>query len=142
MAAFVKFEQFAVDVANKIHDLFGTTDTLKAVLTNVAPNVSTGAVLADITQIAAGNGYTTGGIDIQNDSTETPPGTVTVTAVDCTWTAGPSAMAAFRYVVIYNDTPTSPADPLIGYYDYTSSIILNPGETFKLDFGATWMTIT
>jgi len=66
---------------------------------------------------------------------------VTVTAVDAVWTAGPAAMGPFRWVVIYNDTPTAPADPLIGFYDYGSSITLNPGETFKLDFGPNWMLI-
>jgi hypothetical protein len=39
----------------------------------------------------------------------------------------------FRYAVLYNDTPTSPADPLIGCWDYGSSITLNSGETFTLD---------
>ena len=44
-------------------------------------------------------------------------------------------MAAFRYVVIYNDTPTSPADPIVGYYDYGSSLTLNDGDTFTIDIG-------
>ena len=47
------------------------------------------------------------------------------------------AVGPFRYVVIYNDTPTSPADPLIGWYDYGSSISLASGETFTVDFDAT-----
>jgi len=145
-ATLIKFEQFAVDVANKVHDLFGANDTIKAILTNSAPNVSTGAVYADITQIAAGNGYTTGGIDIQNDSTETPGGTVNLTAVDCVWTGGPAAMATFRYVVLYNDTPTSPLKPLIGYYDYGGAgVTVGIGETFTLNFPtppSPFMTIT
>lgn len=46
-------------------------------------------------------------------------------------------VAAFRYVVLYNDTPTSPADPLIGWYDYGSDLTLNNGETFTVDFDGT-----
>ena len=58
-----------------------------------------------------------------------------MTAVDVVWTASGS-MGPFRYVVAYNDTPTSPADPLIEYWDYGSSITLASGETFTADFGA------
>jgi hypothetical protein len=41
----------------------------------------------------------------------------------------------FRYIYIFNDTVT--ADPLIGYYDYGTSLTLNNGDTFTLDFSAT-----
>lgn len=140
MASQVYFQQFYEDLANKVHDLFGTNDTIKVVLTNTAPNASTNAVLADITQISNGNGYTTGGEDLQNDGTRSGA-TVTVTGVDITWTATGS-MGPFRYAVAYNDTPTSPADPLISYVDYGSSITLASGETFKYDVGASWMTVT
>jgi hypothetical protein len=34
---------------------------------------------------------------------------------------------------LFNDTPTSPADPLIGYWDYGSSFTLAAGETFTVD---------
>jgi hypothetical protein len=133
MASYVKYQQFAEDVANKVHDLFGTNDVLKVALTNAAPNVATHAVLADITEIGAGNGYTAGGADTQNDGTETT-GTLTVAGVDVTWTASGGTIGPFRYVVLYNDTPTSPADPLIAYWDYGSSITLQIGETFTTDF--------
>lgn len=140
MAAYVKYEKFVEDLMNKIHDLFGTTDTLKVALTNSAPNVSTHSVLADVTQIGSGTGYTTGGSDSQNDSTRTS-GTVTMTGTDIVWTASGS-MGALRYAVLYNDTPTSPADPLIAYWDYGSSVTLSTGETFTVDFGASINTIS
>jgi hypothetical protein len=38
--------------------------------------------------------------------------------------------------VIYNDTPTSPADPVIGFLDYGSSITITNGNTFTIDVGA------
>lgn len=141
MASQTYFQQFYEDLANKVHDLFGTNDTIKVVLTNTAPNASTGATLSDITQISSGNGYTTGGEDLQNDGTRSG-GTVTVTGVDITWTASGGTIGPFRYAVAYNDTPTSPADPLISYVDYGSSITLNAGETFKYDVGASWLTVS
>jgi hypothetical protein len=42
---------------------------------------------------------------------------------------------------MYNDTPTSPADPLIGWWDYGSSITVNNGESFTVDFGASVATL-
>lgn len=140
MATFVKFQDFIEQLGNGTHDLVGLQHTLKAVLTNTAPNVALHTVLADITQIINGNGYTTGGEDIQNDGSESG-GTLTVTAVDVVWTAIGGPIGPFRYVVIYNDTPTIPADPLVAYYDYGSSITLATGETFTLNFGASLLTL-
>ena len=58
MAAFNKFNQFVGDVATKVHNL--NSDVLKIALTDSAP-VATNTVLANITQIAAANGYSSGG---------------------------------------------------------------------------------
>lgn len=58
MATFNKFNSFVEALAEKTHNL--GADTLKVALTNSAPS-ATNTVLADITQISAGNGYTTGG---------------------------------------------------------------------------------
>lgn len=140
MASFNKYQQFVEDLGNKVHDLVGTNDTLKVALTNTAPNASTHAVFADITEISGGNGYTAGGADTQNDGTESS-GTLTVTGVDVVWTASGGSIGPFRYVVLYNDTPTSPADPLIGWWDYGSSITVLTGETFTVDFGASMFTV-
>lgn len=50
------------------------------------------------------------------------------------FTASGGAIADFRYVVLYNDTPTSPADPLIGYWDYGSTLTLNDGDSLTVKF--------
>lgn len=125
MAAFVKFYDFVEQLGLAKHNL--NTDTQKIVLTNSAPSQSN-TILSDITQISNGNGYTTGGEDIQNTWAESS-GTGTLTGTAVTWTAS-GAVGPFRYVVLYNDTQTSPADALIGYWDYGSSISLAAGETF------------
>lgn len=141
MATYNKYEKFVEDMWNKVHDLFGTTDTCMIALTNTAPNLATHTVLADITEISAGNGYTAGGTDAQNDSTRTG-GTVTLTGVDVVFTASGGSMATFRYPVFYNTTPTSPADPLIAEWDYGSAVTLATGETFTVDFGANIHTVS
>jgi hypothetical protein len=134
MAAAVKFEAFSEHLAEGVHNL--DTGTIKILLSNDAPSAAADAVKADLTsELGAGNGYTAGGEDTQNATSRTA-GTTTVTAVDVVWTAAGGSIGPFRYVVAYNDTPTSPADPLIEYWDYGSSITLAAGETFTADFGA------
>jgi len=130
MAAFNKFETFVGDLGLGVHDL--NTDTLKVMLTNSAP-VATNTVKANITEIAAGNGYVAGGADITNTYSETT-GTGTVGATDVVWTAAGGTIGPFRYVVLYNDTPSSPTDPLVSWYDYGSAITLADTETFTVDF--------
>jgi hypothetical protein len=138
MAAFNKFNDFAEQLGLGKHNL--NTDTLKVMLTNTAP-VATNTVFANITEITAQNGYTAGGEDTQNTYSETS-GTGSCVGVDVVWTATGAGFGPFRYVVLYNDTQTSPAKPLIGWWDYGSSISLTTaGETFTTDFGASMFTI-
>jgi hypothetical protein len=141
MAAFNRYNIFAEDSYNAIHDLFGTTHTLKVLLSNTAPNAATHAVKADAAEISAGFGYSAGGVDIDNDGTRAA-NVVTVTAVDKVITAAGGSIGPFRYAILYNDTPATPLDPLIGFWDYGSSITLLDGESFTLDFGASLLVYT
>lgn len=116
-----------------VHDF--DAHTFKVALTNSAP-VNTNTVLANITQISNGNGYTTGGT-ATSMSTSTSSGTAKVTGTDVVFTASGGSVGPFRYAVLYNDTPTSPADPLMAWWDYGSSVTLADTETFTVDFDAT-----
>jgi hypothetical protein len=136
VATFNKFETFIGDLGDKVHDLQATGDTLKVYLTNAAPDAAADSVKADLAEITDENGYPAGGTDIQNDWVEAS-GVGALTGVDVVFTADGGAFGPFRYVPLYNDTPTSPADPLISWWDYGSSISMNDGETFTVDFGAT-----
>jgi hypothetical protein len=101
--------------------------------------VSADAVKADLAEISTGSGYT-GAVDITAAYSEAT-GTGTLTASDVTITAAGGTVGPFRYVVMFNDTPTSPADPLIAYWDYGSAITLADTETFTTDFGASVLTL-
>lgn len=138
MASFNKFNDFVEQLGLGVHDL--NTDTLKVMLTNTAP-VATNTIKANITEITAGNGYTAGGEDVTNVFSENPAGTGEMTATDVVWTASGGSIGPFRYVVLYNDTPVSPADPLIGWWDYGSAVTLANGETFTVDFGSNVLTV-
>ncbi len=129
MASFVKINQFVEDVAHGVHDL--ETDQIVVALTNTAPTAATDAVLADLTEVSYTNCSTR---NVTTTSSAETTGTYKLTLTDLVLTASGGTVGAFRYVVLYNDTPTSPADPLIGYYDYGSSITLNDTETLTIDF--------
>ena len=131
MASYVKYHCFAEDMAEKLHNL--ATDTLKIALTNTAPNVATHAGLADITEIAAGNGYTAGGTAATLVSSGHSSGVYKLVLNDVVFTATGS-MATARYFVLYNDTSTG--DRLIAYWDYGSSFSLLIGETATWDADA------
>ena len=126
---------FVYDIGNGTHNF--SSHSCKVLLTNTAP-IASNAVKADLTEISAGNGYTAGGNAAALTSWSQSSGTAKLILADpATWTASGGTIGALRYAVLYNDTPTSPADPLIGYWDYGSSITLNSGETFTVDLDAT-----
>lgn len=105
-------------------------------LSNVAPTKAGSQVLADITQIAATGGYaavTLTGVAFAETGAGT--GIWAFTSNAFSWTASGADFATARYIVIYDDTPTSPADPLIGYIDYGSTFVLTNGNSFTVTPG-------
>ena len=138
MATFQKFNQFVEDLAKGVHNL--STGQLKVALTNTAP-VAANSVYADLTSpLATTNLSGATPFNVTTTSAEQTSGTLSLVLVDLTLTATGS-VGPFRYVVLYNDTPTSPADPLIGWYDYGSSVTMANTETFLIDFASTTITI-
>jgi hypothetical protein len=130
MAAYNKFQDF-VDQLGQGKHIFGT-HVFKCALTNGAP-VATNTILGNITQISGTNGYTTGGADAQVTWAEVT-GTATATGTKIVWTAAGGTIGPLQYVVFYNDTQTSPVDPLIAWWDYGSALTLQIGETFSVKF--------
>lgn len=124
MATVTLFNSFVEAAAEGVHNL--ASDTLKVVLTDTAPSTSN-TVLADITQIAAGNGYTTGGVTATVDSSSQTGGVYALVLSNVTWTASGGDIATHRYAVLYNDTAAS--DELIAYADYGVSAVIADGNT-------------
>lgn len=127
MASYSKFNIFVKDVNEKKHDL--SADNLKIMLTLTAP-VATNAVYADLTEIANGNGYTTGGTQATLVSSTQSSGTYKLILNQVTFTATSGSIANFRYAVLYNSTQTSPVKPLIGFWDYGSTVTITAGNSF------------
>ena len=137
MAAYNKFECFVGDLGDKVHDL--DADTLKVYFTNNAPGAAADSIKTDLAGATEENGYAA--TDITNAWAEAA-GVGTLTGVDVVWTAAGGSFGPGQYVVLYNDTPGAPVDPLIGWWEYPGgSITVLEGETFTVDFGASILTI-
>lgn len=130
MATFNWFQDYTEQQQIGTHDWDG--HTFKVALTNTAP-VATNTILANITQISAGNGYIAGGNATTIAVSETG-GTTTVTGTEVVFTASGGAMGTFQYAVLYNDTAAS--DNLVGWVDYGSAVTLADTESFTVRFNS------
>lgn len=130
MAVFNKFNAFVEALAEKQHNL--QSDTIKIMLTNTQP-VATNAVKADITEIAAGNGYAAGGPQATVSSSAQSAGVYKLVLADTVITASGGSIGPARYLVLYNATSLG----LIGWGDYGSAFTLGSGETLTVDFDDT-----
>lgn len=133
MAAFNKINSFVEDMAEKVHNL-GADQLVVALTATANAPVATNTILANLTQISYTNLSTR---NITTSTSSQTSGTYKLVLTDLVLTASGGSVAAFQYVVIYNDTPTSPVDPLIGWYDYGSALTLANGETLTIDFDGT-----
>ena len=138
MASFVKVNDF---VANAVENMDLESDQLVIALSNTAPSSESSnptadgnGILGNVTQISYSNISGSNPRNLSRTSSGQTGGVYKLILADLTLTASGGSVAAFRYIYIYNDTVTSPADPLIGYYDYGSSLTLNDGDTFTIDF--------
>lgn len=131
MATYNKFQSFVEKVAEKVHNLGSDTLTVALCAAANAP-VATNNVLGDLTQISYTN-LSSRALTTATSAHTT--GTYKLVINDLTLTASGGAVAAFRYIVIYNDTAAS--DDLICWFDYGSALTLADGETLTLDFDGT-----
>lgn len=133
MASMNKFNAFTENVMEAVHNMQSHSFALFFCAAANAP-VATNSVLADLTTISYTNGSSR---SLTVASSSQSSGTYKWIVTDHVLTISGGAFATFRYTGIYNDTPTSPADPLVCYYDYGSNLTLADGETFTHDFDGT-----
>lgn len=148
MAVYQKFNQFVQDLAYALHDF--NTHTFKLALfvpgaptppqaadtdVNTTPSPNQLIATSNINEIAAGNGYTEDGESLTITTKTQTGGTFTLAANQIVWTCVTAAMAAFRYVVLYNITSGAAGTrPVIAWWDYGASLTLQVGETFTAKF--------
>jgi hypothetical protein len=147
VAAYNKFNQFVQDLGSKVHNL--ASDSLVVALFNTTPNaadikfnLSAGPPpqlqsTSNVSEIAAGNGYTLGGTAAGGITYTGSGGTSTLQANQVVFTAAGGTIGPFRYVVLYNVTALAAATrPVISWWDYGSSLTLNAGDSFTVQFNS------
>lgn len=137
MASFNKVNDFVV---NAVHNMDLESDQVVVALSNTAPGSESSdpsadgnGILGNVTEISYTNCSSR---NVTTSSSTQASGTYKLVLADLTLTASGGAVGPFRYIYLYDDTVTSPADPIIGYYDYASSLTLNDGDSFTVDFSA------
>jgi hypothetical protein len=114
------------------------TDTFKvALLSSDYTFDASDSGWADVSgdEIAAGNGYTAGGLELEHTFTQAGAGTV-FDAANPLWIASGAGITA-RYAVVYDDTPTDPAKPLVACCQLdTADIIKAAGQPLEIVLSA------
>ena len=136
MATFNKVYGFVEHLSEKMHNL--GADQLVVALSNTAPAsestrpdlLTANCILANVSQISYTNCSSR---NLTTSTSAQSSGTYALVLADLVLTAT-GTVGPFRYVYIYNSSATLATNPLIGYYDYGSSITLASGETFTIDF--------
>lgn len=134
MPTFTLFDEYIKYQLDGTIDL--DSDSFFAILSNTTPDPAADSVYANFTEIAAGNGYTTKGVSLSSITlAETGAGTGIWlwSAADFSWTATGGAIATFQYVILLDDTPSSPLDPAVGFWDYGTALNITVGSTFNVD---------
>lgn len=129
MATFNFHNALKENLPEGVH-IWGTHALVLALTTAANIPVATNSVLADLTQIS----YTgLSSRSVTTSSSSQTSGTYSLVLADTVLTAS-GTVATFRGVELYNDTPTSPADPLIGWIDYGSNLDMTTGQTLTVDW--------
>lgn len=107
-----------------------------------APTADTNT-LSDLTEIAAGNGYTAGGMAVARNATDWPTSTeddsgdlAKVIAKNLVWTATtanlPASGNGARYAVLLDDNATVGSRQVIAYFDLAADRTVSVGQTLTL----------
>jgi hypothetical protein len=138
MATWARPDIFSRNLTEKVYDL--DSDVFRFVLSNTAPVAGSTNLLSDVTQIAAGGGYTqmtdgAGGL-LATMATLSSSGQVTTVALNGNVVLTASgAVATFRYIILIDDTPTSPFNPVVGWLDHGTTITMAATDTYTIPSG-------
>jgi hypothetical protein len=129
MATYNKFNSFVEALAEKVHNL-GADQLMIALCPNATPPVAGNTQLSNLSEIA----YTNLSSRVLSVASSQQVGGIYKLIVNdlVLSNSGSAPVATFRWIAVYNNSATN--KELICFFDYGQDVILNPGETFTLDF--------
>lgn len=138
MATFTRPDVFSLNLANKVYDL--DSDTFRWVLSNTAPVAGTTNLLSNVTQVATSGGYTqmtdgAGGLLATMSALSSSGQTTAMAQASSVVLTATGAVGPFRYLILIDDTPTSPLNPVVGWLDHGTSITMAATDTYTIPAG-------
>lgn len=141
------YNNFKEQIMEKIYNLATGGDTLKATLhTSYTPDIDAhilwGTSGVSTTEYGTASGYTAGGSTLgsQDTTQDNTNDRGVFDAADVTWTSlGALSPATPGHTILWDDTPSSPADPLIAYWILGTTA--TNGGNYTLQWGATGIVL-
>ena len=131
MASYNKFNSFVQYVSNGSFNL--GSDAIKVGLTNTSTSPTASITsYSQLSEVSATCGYSAGGTSVGSVTSAQVSGTETFAGNNVTWTANGATVGPFRYAVIYDSSFTT--NNVIAWWDYGTSITMNSGDTFTVQF--------
>lgn len=143
MVQFVKIPDFIEAAMEQEINLAAAS--IRLALSNTAPGAeasnpttSGNGILSNVTQISYTNYTDDLAVDrtLEGVTSNESGGTYTFDANNVTITASGGALATFRYIYLYDDTATTPDNPLICMIDNEAGITLASGESVTIAWHA------
>ena len=134
-----RYHQFPEYLGDGTIDMDADTFTCNLYLSTSNCATLANDVLADFTnQVATAFGYTQDAEDLTSVTWTESTGTVTFDSADPAWTASGGSIVA-RFAMIYDNTPTSPANPCVCYSlldNAPADVTVTDGNTLTLQLDA------
>jgi hypothetical protein len=114
-----------------------SSDTYKLALYTSATYLASATTLAGITktEVASGNGYTTGGATLASVAVTTvTTNDAKFDANDVSWTVPAAGSLAAAYAILYNDTDAN--DPPVLFIDFDGTQTTTDGAIFQIIWNA------
>ena len=143
MATFTFIDAFKDFQGACVPDIDLTNDQFTMYLSNELPVVATDSPKTGIANITEQNGYTETNLTTTWAETAGGSGIFRLANnADVSWTASGGSFGPFQYVVVYDNTTTTPLDLLVGFWDVGSATTITVGNTFTVDLDANFAIFT